>query len=119
MSDAHLTEPSPTSGTTLPLKVFAVSTASLAVLVVGEFVSRNRQLGGAMRDALGADRDRRAVIARVGTLLHDVVRHHQRAAVRQLDQIARRALLAVADLVADELGAQRARLDVVRCLGLG
>ena len=73
--------------------------------VVTEIVVGNRDLRRGLGDALLADRDCRLVL-RLWPFFECVIAHDQRAAVRDIDQIARRTIRAVRDGTADYLGAQ-------------
>src|SRR5262249_5116229 len=75
-------------------------------------------LGRALRHALSADRDRRALIFALGPLLEDVAVHGERSTVRNIDEVTRGSIFAVRNLVANEFGSKRTRLDVMPCVGL-
>ena len=112
-----------------PVKVLFVSTASVAVpfltKMVSIFISFLNLFPETVISGVGwvtpSSPIETAVLWRVlalRTLLERAVPHDERAAVRDVHQIARCSDIEIGDIVADQLSAQSPRLDVMPLLGV-
>src|ERR1051326_654739 len=90
----------------------------LVRLVVAKFVISDDQLGGGLRHTFCPNRNSCAMVRGVRTFLQGVLVHDQRSAVRYVHQVARGALLAVRNLIADQFGPERTRFHVMPYLRL-